>query len=42
MCSDNSFEPMTPIEEIERDLVWREAELASLRVMLANEGLTKG
>lgn len=33
---------MTPFEEIERDLGWREAELAALRVMLANEDLTEG
>lgn len=32
---------MTPIEEIERDLDWREAEMALLRILLANERLTE-
>lgn len=32
---------MTPFEEIERDLAWREAELAMLRILLANESITE-
>ena len=32
---------MTPLEEIERDLGWRESELAMLRVLLANESITE-
>ena len=32
---------MTPFEEIERDLDWREAELAVLRIFLANEDITE-
>lgn len=31
---------MTPFEEIDRDLDWREAELAVLRLFLANENIT--
>lgn len=31
---------MTPFDEIERDLDWREAELAVLRIFLANEDIT--
>lgn len=30
---------MTPLQEIERDLEWREAELALLKIMLANDSL---
>lgn len=32
---------MTPFDEIERDLDWREAELAVLRLFLANEDITE-
>lgn len=32
---------MTPFDEIERDLDWREAELAVLRLFLINEGITE-
>lgn len=32
---------MTPFEEIARDLDWREAELAALRMVLASERLTE-
>lgn len=32
---------MTPFDEIERDLDWREAELAVLRIFLANENITE-
>lgn len=32
---------MTPFEQIERDLDWREAELAVLRIFLANDGITE-
>lgn len=31
---------MTPFDEIERDLDWREAELAVLRILLANDDIT--
>ncbi len=30
---------MTPLQEIERDLDWRDAELAVLKIMLANDSL---
>lgn len=32
---------MTPFEEIERDLSWREAELAMLRILLSNNSITE-
>lgn len=32
---------MTPIQEIEQDLDWREAEMASLRILLADTGLSE-
>ena len=33
---------MTPFEKITSDLDWRETELAALRILLANDGLTEG
>ena len=33
---------MTPFEKITGDLDWRETELAALRILLANDGLTEG
>ena len=32
---------MSPFDEIERDLDWREAELAILRLFLANKEITE-